>query len=104
MKRKEYKRFRCKTVTFRLSDAEYKTFQERILISRLRRNEYALKSCLEQRLEIVMGKFYSDKLSVEIRRLNSNLEKYTEIESIKETLNECRELVCQLVSLLNSNR
>ena len=69
----DHYRARDRAVTFRLTPEEYRQMEERIKITGLAKNEFMIRSMLEQRIEIRAGKFESDRLSLEARRLKDVL-------------------------------
>ena len=69
----DHNRTRNKTVSFRLTPEEYRQMEERIKITGLPKNEFMIRSMLEQHISIRVGKFESDRLSLEVRRLKDVL-------------------------------
>lgn len=67
----DHNRTRNKTVSFRLTPEEYRQMEERIKITGLLKNEFMIRSMLEQHISIQVGKFESDRLSLEVRRLKA---------------------------------
>lgn len=94
-----YQRKRPIVVSFRVSVQEFAALKERIFLSGKNKATYILESLLKQKIEITAGKFASDRLSIEVKRLANSLEKDVK-DDLRELLLECRELVGQLISLL----
>ena len=56
----DHNRTRNKTVSFRLTPEEYRQMEERIKITGLPKNEFMIRSMLEQHISIRVGKFESE--------------------------------------------
>ena len=99
-KTKQYQRKRPIVVAFRVSAQELAAIRERVFLSGKNKATFFLDSLLHQKIEITAGKFASDRLSLEVKRLAKALEIKDVKEDLRELLFECRELVGQLISLL----
>lgn len=66
-------RVRNKTFTFHVTEEERNEIEARVLIFELSKNNYSIKTFLEQDIQLKVGKFHSDRLDVEIGKLNKNL-------------------------------
>ena len=64
------------------------------------KGEYFIQSLLHQKVIISVGKFQSDRLSVEIKKLRLRLDETDKTE----TVNECIKLLEQLLEITESNR
>ena len=95
----DHYRARDRTVTFRLTPEEYRQMEERIKITGLAKNEFMIRSMLEQRIEIRVGKFESDRLSLEVRRLKDVLNSVEVPEEVIPLLLECRALMEQFIRI-----
>ena len=62
-------RKRNQTVCFRMTPAERRELEARITVSGLPKGKYFIQSVLHQEVKIAVGKYQSDRLSLEIRRL-----------------------------------
>lgn len=104
-------RKRPNTIAFHVSDAEKVAIETRINVSGLPKSEFYIGSCLGNDLEIIGGKFGSDRLSVQLENMNvfiTNSEEiynknqkiikdYTnEISVITKRLNELNEAVVEV--------
>ncbi len=78
--------------------------EERIKIVGLPKNEFMLRSMLEQRIEIRVGKFESDRLSLEVRRLKDALNGVKIQEEAVNLLLECRALMEQIIQITNAEK
>ena len=99
-KAERYQRKRPIVVSFRVSAQEFAALKERIFLSGKNKTTYFLDSLLHQKIEITAGKFASDRLSLEIKHLAKAIEMKDVKDDLRDLLLECRELVCQLISLL----
>lgn len=97
-------RFRNQTICFRASYEERRTIEERIKVSGIPKGRFYLDSALQSKIIISVGKFESDKLSLEIRRLCRALENAgTDDNDLYAALVDCRALFEQMISVLESN-
>lgn len=78
--------------------------EERIKIVGLPKNEFMLRSMLEQRIKIRVGKFESDRLSLEVRRLKDALNGVKIQEEAVNLLLECRALMEQIIQITNAEK
>lgn len=88
-------RVRNKTFAFHVTEEERKEIEARVLISGLSKTDYFIKTFLEQDIQLKVGKFHSDRLAVEIGKLNKNL------SSIDDEDNELISAINETKSLLN---
>lgn len=99
-------RFRNQIVCFRTTPEERREIEARIKVSGMPKAQYYIQSLLHQKIEIVVGKYQSDRLSLEIRRLRKLMEE-SSIENenaLCEPLMDCKALLGQLVHLMEANR
>ena len=68
-------RKRPNTVVFRVSNEEKIAIETKIKISGLKKSEFLLNSCFENVLNVVGGKYGSDRLSVQVENMNVLLKK-----------------------------
>ena len=85
-------RKRNQTVCFRMTPEERRELEARITVSGLPKGKYFIQSVLYQEVKIAVGKYQSDRLSLEIRRLWERLE-HLETEDLYEVLADCRALM-----------
>ena len=65
---------------------------------------YFIESLLHQEIKIAVGKYQSDRLSLEIRRLREALGNIcTEDDETRQILAECKSLIGQLIVLIEGN-
>lgn len=104
-------RKRPNSMSFRVSNEEKIAIETRINISGLPKSEFYIGSCLEKKLDVIGGKFGSDRLSVQLENMNVFLRNteliydknqkiikdYTEeISAITKRLNELNETVIEI--------
>ena len=104
-------RKRPKTIAFHVSNEEKIAIETRINVSGLPKSEFYIGSCLDKKLEVIGGKFGSDRLSVQLENMNvflRNAEEiynqnrkiiadYTdEVGAITKRLNELNEAVVEV--------
>ena len=92
-------RKRNQTVCFRMTPEERRELEARInKVSGLPKGKYFIQSVLHQEVKIAVGKYQSDRLSLEIRRLWERLE-HLETEDLYEVLADCRALMQQVIEI-----
>lgn len=98
-------RNRNQTVCFRATPEERRQIEARILVSGLPKGEYYRQSLLHQQIIISVGKYQSDRLSLEIRKLRESLEEHGNIpsEPLETVLRDCRALLEELMELIHRN-
>lgn len=105
------KRKRPNTIAFHVSNEEKIAIETRINVSGLPKSEFYIGSCLEKKLDVIGGKFGSDRLSVQLENMNVFLRNaeliydknqkiikdYTEeISAITKRLNELNEAIIEV--------
>ena len=73
MARKNENRVRSKTVSFYVTPLEHTELMARIKVSGMPKGEYFIQSLLHQKIEIYVGKYQSDRLALELKKLRENL-------------------------------
>lgn len=104
-------RKRPNSMSFRVSNEEKIAIETRINVSGLPKSEFYIGSCLDKKLEVIGGKFGSDRLSVQLENMNIFLRNaeniynqnqkiiadYTnEIGAITKRLNDLNEAVIEV--------
>ena len=104
-------RKRPNTIAFHVSNEEKVAIETRINISGLPKSEFYIGSCLDKKLEVIGGKFGSDRLSVQLENMNVFLRNaenvynknqkiiadYTqEISTITKQLNNLNEAIIEI--------
>lgn len=72
-------RKRPNTIAFHVSNEEKVAIETRINVSGLPKSEFYIGSCLNEKLEVIGGKFGSDRLSVQLENMNVFLRNTEEI-------------------------
>lgn len=72
-------RKRPNTIAFHVSDAEKVAIETRINLSGLPKSEFYIGACLEKKLDVVGGRFGSDRMSVQLENMNVFLRNAEEI-------------------------
>lgn len=98
----DHNRKRNQTICFRATLEERKEIEARIKVSGMPKGEYCRQSLLNQKIEINAGKYQSDRLSIEIKRLRELTEQIPQ-EQFQDLLQEIKILLKQLISILNDN-
>lgn len=98
----DHNRKRNQTICFRATPEERKEIEARIKVSGMPKGEYCRQSLLHQKIEINAGKYQSDRLSIEIKRLRELTEQIPQ-EQFQDLLQEIKISLKQLISILNDN-
>ena len=93
-------RLRNQTVSFRVSPAERVQLEARIKVSGMPKGQYFIKSLLYQEINIAVGKYQSDRLGLELKRLREVISaiEYSD-DGIYNVLTECNALLIQLIDI-----
>ena len=78
-------RKRNQTICFRMTPEERRELEARITVSGVPKGKYFIQSVLHQEVKIAVGKYQSDRLSLEIRRLWERLD-HLETEDLYEVM------------------
>ncbi len=100
------KRVKCEHINFRMTPEERALIEARIKITGLSKSEYFLKTFAGQQINIAVGKYQSDRLSLEFKRLR---EEITGIEmnsdsDVYQLLLECKSLLTELKTVVEDKR
>ena len=98
-------RNRNQTICFRMSPPERSELEARIQASGMPKGRFFIEMLLHGEIRITVGKYQSDRLSLEIRRLRECLEDMpaTDVEACTQVLEECKALLEVLAKLSVSN-
>lgn len=98
-------RVRNQTVCFRATAEERRQIEARITVSGIPKGQFYIQSLLRQEINIIVGKYQSDRLSLEIRRLRERLEEIPQQDenALYEPLTECKALLAELMDLMKKN-
>lgn len=100
----DYNRIRNHTMSFRVSEEERRRLKARIVVTGLPVGRYILELALHQKICIAVGKYQSDRLSIELRKLREQLaETSKSSEELKELVTDCTDLLEQLMELITTD-
>ncbi len=95
-------RLRNQTVSFRVSPEERRQLEARIILSGMPKGQYFIESLLNSKICIIVGKYQSDRLSLELRRLREQMEGLqNDNEELKNLLGDCKTLLEQLQDMVS---
>ena len=77
------------TVCFRATPQKVQMLEARIKASGLQKGKYILESVLHQKISIAVGKYQSDRMSLELQKLRMALER-TDGEEQQKVLADCK--------------
>ncbi len=89
-------KIRITTMSFRVTEDEKTALEARIKVCGLPKGEYFRQSLLHQQIKITAGKFHSDRLSLEIRKMRETLEVTRDSEETEKTIKACDALLRQI--------
>ena len=99
----DHNRVRNKTISFRASPEEHRLIRARITVSGLSVSEFTIQALLGNPVEIRVGKFESDRLSVELKRLGEKLDAVSIPDDVIPLLQECRAPLQQVIMITQSS-
>lgn len=99
-------RVKCEHINFRMTPEERALIEARIKITGLSKSEYFLKTFMEQQINISVGKYQSDRLSLEFKRLRESI---TDVDmdnsnEVYKLLLECKALLTELKSVVEDKK
>lgn len=100
----DHNRARNKTVSFWMSPEEYRNLLARVKITGLAKNEFMIHALLGHPIDIRVGKFESDRLSVELKHLREALQTVACPSDAELLLLECRALLEQVITITKKSR
>lgn len=100
-------RFRNKTVSVRMSPEERRRLKMKLKITGIPKGKFIIDSILQDNIFISVGKFESDRLAVEIKKLREEIklqfEKNDSVE-IREIMLDCKVMLEELDKLMGTVR
>lgn len=99
-------RVKCEHINFRMTPEERALIEARIKVTGLSKSEYFLKTFMGQQIDIVVGKYQSDRLSLEFKRLRESITGI-DMDSSNEAyqlLLECKSLLTELKSVVEDKK
>lgn len=103
MSEKDKNRFRSSIISFRVSPEERLQIEARIKVCGIPKGEYFINSLLHQNIVISVGKYKSDRLSIELKRLRETLENMKNTDEIENILEKCKFLLTELLAITKEN-
>lgn len=95
-------RKRPNSMSFRVSNEEKIAIETRINVSGLPKSEFYIGSCLEKKLDVIGGKFGSDRLSVQLENMNVFLRNSEEIyNKNQKIIKDYTDEICAITKRLN---
>lgn len=105
MKQNNVKRKRNKLVNFWVTPEEIELIETRVKLTGMAKGEYLIETLLKQDISIRVGKYESDRLSLEMAKLAEALNTCdVNSEDGMKLLNECRVLFQELLHIMNKER
>lgn len=98
-------RKRNQMISFWVSPDEKREIEARVMISGLPKGKFFIQSVLCRKINIAVGKYQSDRLSIEIRRLRDSFDAAgTDEMEQTEALKDCRALIEQLIGIIGTQK
>lgn len=100
-------RIRNKTISFRVSPEEHRQLEARIKISGMAKGEYIIQLLLSGQITIAIGKYQSDRLSLELKRLREQIKSISEnnnSENLVPLIKDCKALLNELLLISTRNK
>ena len=95
-------RKRPNSMSFRVSNEEKIAIETRINVSGLPKSEFYIGSCLEKKLDVIGGKFGSDRLSVQLENMNVFLRNAENIyNKNQKIIKDYTDEICAITKRLN---
>ncbi len=96
-------RKRNRTVCFRMSLDERRELEARIAVCGMPKGQYFIQSVLHQQVVLTAGKYQSDRLSLEIKRLRIAFEGLEADDvQVLELLTDCKALMEQFIEIASA--
>ena len=101
---KNRKRNKDMAVAFWATEEEKREIEMRFACCGMPKGQYVIQCLLHQKIEITAGRYKSDRLAVEMKRLREQLDR-TELTDDEAywILVDCRALIRQLISIIEAN-
>jgi len=99
-------RERPRTVAFRVTNEEFNRIEERVTVTGEVKGDYLRAMALEGGINIFVGKYKSDKLALEFRKMRRSMEEAlanVDLNYYSETIDSIRILLEELKSVVETN-
>ena len=90
-------RKRNRILNFRVSEEELR--DAKVAVSGLAKGDYFIKMLYGETVVIRAGKYQSDRLAVELKKLRTALEKVSDLEEIRDAVERCSALVEEMIRI-----
>ena len=92
-------RKRNRILNFRVSEEELRLIDAKVAVSGLAKGAYFIRMLYGETIVIRAGKYQSDRLAVELKKLRTALEKVSDLEEIRDAVERCRALVEEMIRI-----
>ena len=82
-------RKRNRMLNFRVSEEELRLIDAKVAVSGLAKGDYFIRMLYGETVVIRAGKYQSDRLAVELKKLRTALEKVSDLEEIRDAVERC---------------
>ena len=103
LKKNEKNRYRNQIVNFHATPEERAVIETKAMLSGMNKGDYYIHAILDQKIEVIAGKYRSERLAVEIKKLREALENIHVDEDLFYLLIECKVLTEQFIILVSEN-
>ena len=92
-------RKRNRILNFRVSEEELRLIDAKVAVSGLAKGDYFIRMLYGETIVIRAGKYQSDRLAVELKKLRTALEKVSDLEEIRDAVVRCSSLVEEMIRI-----
>lgn len=92
-------RKRNRILNFRVSEEELRLIDAKVAVSGLAKGDYFIRMLYGETVVIRAGKYQSDRLAVELKKLRTALEKVSDLEEIRDAVERCSALVEEMIHI-----
>lgn len=97
-------RLRNQTVSFRVTPHERQQIEARFVVSGLPKGKFFIEALLHSEIKIAVGKYQSDRLSLELKRLREQIENLKVDKNSQEKfylLSDCKAILEQVYAIVS---
>jgi hypothetical protein len=92
-------RKRNRILNFRVSEEELRLINAKVAVSGLDKGDYLIRILYGETIVIRAGKYQSDRLAVELKKLRTALEKVSDLEEIRDAVEKCSALLEEMIRI-----
>ena len=92
-------RKRNRILNFRVSEEELRLIDAKVAVSGLAKGDYFIRMLYGETVVIRVGKYQSDRLAVELKKLRTALEKVSDLEEIRDAVEKCGALLEEMIRI-----